>query len=406
MSKLLVGQSGGPTAAINATVAGVIEAALSAGVEPVGAQNGILGLLNEKFISLAEFSDPQKRRALSLTPAAALGSARYKLKHWEEDESDYIKAFDVLKKHGFTAFVLIGGNDSMDTVAKLSGYAEAKGITDIKIVGAPKTIDNDLAGMDHTPGYGSAAKYVATTLTEVRMDCDVYDKPSVTLVEIMGRDAGWLTAAASLACDLPGGGPDLIYLPEVAFDENHFVADIRRIQETQPVVLVALSEGIRDANGCYVGAACQSGAVDTFGHKYLAGAARYLESVVKDKIGCKVRSAELNVMQRCAGHLLSKTDIEESAKLGALAAETALNGAGGIISCIERVSDDPYAVTYTTKAVKDIANKVRHVPREMINDAGNGVTSAFKTYAAPLVEGEIWPEYKNGFPVYCKLYNR
>ena len=294
----------------------------------------------------------------------------------------------------------------MDTVAKLSSYAEAKNIRDVQTVGAPKTIDNDLDGMDHTPGYGSAAKYVATTLTEIRMDCDVYDKPSVTLVEIMGRDAGWLTAAASLACALPGGGPDLVYLPEVAFDEQQFIADIQAIQKKQPVVLVALSEGIRDADGCYAGEACQSGVVDIFGHRYLAGAARYLETLVKNEIGCKVRSAELNVMQRCAGHLVSRTDIEESIKLGALAAETALKGRGGIISCIERQSDAPYTVSYTVKPVADVANLVRPVPREMINDAGNGMTPAFTAYASPLVEGELWPVYEKGFPIYCKLYDR
>lgn len=406
MKKILIGQSGGPTAAINATVAGAVEAALAAGVQPLGAKHGILGLLKEDFISLDAFSDPDKRRALSLTPAAALGSARYKLRHWKEDETDYIKAFDVLKKHDIAAFVLIGGNDSMDTVAKLSAYAEAKNIQNVKIVGAPKTIDNDLDGMDHTPGYGSAAKYVATTLTEIRMDCDVYDKPSVTLVEIMGRDAGWLTAAASLACALPGGGPDLVYLPEVAFDEKQFIADVQAIQKTQPVVLVALSEGIRDANGCYAGESCQSGVVDIFGHRYLAGAARYLETLVKNEIGCKVRSAELNVMQRCAGHLVSRTDIEESIKLGALAAETALKGRGGIISCIERIADKPYTVSYTVKPVADVANLVRPVPREMINAAGNGMTPAFAAYASPLLEGELWPVYENGLPVYCKLYER
>ncbi|MBQ3140348.1 MAG: 6-phosphofructokinase [Clostridia bacterium] len=403
--KFIIGQSGGPTAAINATVAGAISRAVGdENVEAVyGMKNGVFGMLNGEYYELDAFYKSSLRDALSTTPSAALGSARHKLKPFLEDDSEYKIIFENLRRANIGYVMLVGGNDSMDTVDKLSGYAAHHGIDDIKIVGAPKTIDNDLAHIDHTPGYGSAAKYIATTLSEIRADCDVYHNKSVTIVEIMGRDAGWLTAASALACETAVGGPDLIYLPERAFDPEQFIADIRRIQETQPVVLVAVSEGVRTADGKYVAEGYQSGVTDAFGHKYLAGTARCLEDMVKQSIGCKTRSVELNVMQRAAAHLLSATDIKESNRLGWTAADAAIIGQSGVISVLERTCELPYEVEYSVKPVSGVANAVKTVPDEMINDASNGVTEAFMQYARPLIEGELYPQYENGLPKYLKL---
>lgn len=401
----VIGQSGGPTAAINATVAGAISRAV--GDDQVnsvyGMKNGVFGLLNGEYYELDGFYKSALRDALSTTPAAALGSARHKLRPFAEDDSEYRQIFDNLRRADIGYVVLVGGNDSMDTVDKLSAYAAARGIDDVKIVGAPKTIDNDLAGTDHTPGYGSAAKYIAATLNEIRADCDVYHNKSVTVVEIMGRDAGWPTAAAALACETAVGGPDLIYLPERAFDAERFLADVRRIQETQPVVLVAVSEGIRTADGKYVAEGYQSGVTDVFGHRYLSGTARCVADIVKQSIGCKTRAVELNVLQRSAAHLLSATDIRESGRLGWTAADAALTGQTAVISVLERTSDLPYEVVYGVKAVSTVANAVRTIPDEMINADGNGVTEAFLRYARPLIAGEIYPAYENGLPCYLKL---
>lgn len=401
----IIGQSGGPTAAINATVAGAISRAVGdAAVSSVyGMKNGVFGLLKGEYYELDGFYKADLREALSTTPSAALGSARHKLKPYTEDESEYITIFENLRRANAGYVLLVGGNDSMDTVDKLSAYAAYKGIDDIKIVGAPKTIDNDLAHIDHTPGYGSAAKYIAVSLSEIRADCDVYHNKSVTVVEIMGRDAGWLTAASALACRTAVGGPDLIYLPERPFDPEAFVADVRRIQEKQPVVLVAVSEGVCTADGKYVAEGYQSGATDVFGHKYLSGTARCLEDMVKQQIGCKTRSVELNVMQRAAAHLLSETDIKESARLGWTAADAAISGQSAVISVLERTCELPYEVEYSVKPVCDVANAVKTVPDEMINQAGNGVTDKFFTYAMPLIAGERYPRYENGLPTYLKL---
>lgn len=407
MKNLLLAQSGGPTAAINATVAGAFQQGMiSSKVGKVyGSVNGIKGAMEDRFIDLTEvLSSPHNLALLETSPAAALGSCRVKLKNFTEDESQYIQIFNTFKKYDIGYFVYIGGNDSMDTVQKLSAYAKSKGIDDIKIMGAPKTVDNDICETDHTPGFASAAKYIGTTLSEIQRDCNVYDVPAVTLVEIMGRNAGWLTASAVLARKTGCGGPALIYLPEVAFDCDAFIEDIKQKLSEHPAVVVALSEGIKDAQGRYVGESAQSGAVDAFGHKYLAGAAKYLESLVKEKVGCKVRSVELNLMQRCAAHLASASDIYESKLLGAAAVERAVSGMGGEIPIIVRTSNNPYAIRIETRKIELVANKEKLIPREWINDRGNDVTKEMMDYLLPLIEGETTVLFRDGLPQSISLY--
>ena len=402
----VVGQSGGPTAAINATLAGVIRGALSAKKEGridtlYGMRNGIEGFLSEDFVNLTEiFSEEESIRTLELTPAAALGSCRRRLKDYETDAETYEKILSILKKYDIKYFFYIGGNDSMDTVLKLSRYAEANKY-DLKVVGVPKTIDNDLAATDHTPGFGSAAKFVATTMKELLCDVSVYKMKAVTIVEVMGRDAGWLTSAAALPKLSGGRAPDLIYLPESVFNLDTFINDINKAFERHPAVLVAVSEGIRFEDGTYVGASL--GAEDAFGHKILSGAAKALEGVVRQRLGCKVRSIELNLPQRCAAHVASKTDIEESVKIGSAAVYCALSGESGVMMTFVRESGDKYSCRIESADISKIANAVRHVPSEYINDEGNGITDAGLSYLAPLILGEIAPEYECGMPKHVVL---
>ena len=319
----IVGQSGGPTAAINATLAGVIKGALAnSAVKTVyGMRNGIEGMLSERLVDLGDiFADEKKLDMLIHTPAAALGSCRKKLpdpnSQKAEDVALYEKIFDIFKKYDIRYFFYIGGNDSMDTVAKLSVYA-AKKDYEMRIMGVPKTIDNDLVATDHTPGFGSAAKFVSTVITEIVRDCAVYTTKAVTIVEVMGRDTGWLTASAGIGKALGIEAPDLVYLPERSFSMEEFFASLRAVFEKHPNLVVAVSEGIRFADGRYVGEGTQSGSTDVFGHKYLAGTAKALELAVKAEFGCKVRSVELNLPQRCGSHIASKTDLDESVAIGA-----------------------------------------------------------------------------------------
>jgi len=404
----VVGQSGGPTAAINATLAGVIRGVkehIDGGLIGTlyGMRNGIDGFMKERLINLsAYFDSEEKLQLLEHTPAAALGSCRKKLPKLGENDAFYESMIELFKKYNIRYFFYIGGNDSMDTVAKLSAYTKSHSY-EMVILGVPKTIDNDLVGTDHTPGFGSAAKYICATVQEIIRDCAVYTVPAVTIVEIMGRDAGWLTSAAALAGISDGIGPDLIYLPEHPFSTEAFLADIRRIQKTQPAVLVAVSEGIRFADGTYVSAGTASTAKDVFGHTYLAGAARALERIVKEEIGCKVRSVELNLPQRCAAHLSSRTDIEESVMIGKAAVREALAGASGIMMTFRRTADEPYGVTVESEDISGIANSVRAVPREYINEQGNGVTEACLAYLRPLIVGEVRPVYENGVPKHFVL---
>ena len=398
----VVGQSGGPTAAINATLSGVIRGALDAKEQGIinilyGMRNGIEGFLREDLVDLFKvFENVDDLNTLEATPAAALGSCRRKLKSHEEDADTYNKILEILKKHDIRYFFYIGGNDSMDTVLKLSRYAASHDY-ELRVVGVPKTIDNDLMATDHTPGFGSASKFVATTVSEIVRDINVYTMDAVTIVEIMGRDAGWLTASAALAAE-NGEGPDLVYLPERVFDEERFVSDVKAKLEEHPAILVAVSEGVRFANGEYVGAGTQSGAVDVFGHKYLAGTGKVLESIVKNRIGCKVRSVELSLTQRCASHIASLTDINESVTVGKGAVEAAVNGKTGVMMTIERDKGENYTSHVGCADIAGIANAIKTVPDEYINADGNGITEEGIAYLKPLIMGELTLEYVNGIP--------
>ena len=406
----IVGQSGGPTAAINATLAGVVRGALANDNIGTlyGMRNGIEGLLDRRLIDLGKTLDTEEKIAsLERTPAAALGSCRKKLPSVDsEDEGDiavYHKIFEILAEYDIRYFFYIGGNDSMDTAAKMSKFADRCGY-EIRIIGIPKTIDNDLLVTDHTPGYGSAAKYVATTVQEIIRDCAVYTTKAVTIVEIMGRDAGWLTASSAVGSLVNGQAPDLVYLPERAFDLEEFYASIEKAFEKHPNIVVAISEGIRFADGRYICESEQGGAIDVFGHKALSGAGKTLELAVKAKFGCKVRSIELNLPQRCAGHLLSKTDISESVMLGKEAVRVAVEeGVSGEMMIYERTSNEPYICVIGHRKVADIANMVKHVPAEYINDEGNFVTKECCEYILPLIEGEDGPRYVRGIPDYIIL---
>ena len=406
----VVGQSGGPTAAINATLAGVIKGSLES--ECIGTiygmRNGIEGLIDERLVDLGElFSEGEALDALKHTPAAALGSCRKKLPSpdslEEKDVALYERIFSVFERYNVRYFFYIGGNDSMDTVDKLSRYADVKGI-DMRIMGVPKTIDNDLAGTDHSPGYGSAAKYVATTVTEIVRDCAVYTTKAVTIVEIMGRDAGWLTASAGVGHFLGIDAPDLIYLPERNFSLDAFFASLEKAFEKHPNVVVAVSEGIRFADGRYVGEGTQTGVTDVFGHRYLAGTAKMLEQEVKAKFGCKVRSIELNLPQRCAAHLASATDIDESVAIGKRAVELAsLCDVSNAMAVFERAEGDVYSCEITYRNVSEIANREKLVPDGYINDEGNYITKECFEYILPLIVGEASPKYENGLPKYIVI---
>ena len=349
-------------------------------------------------------SNTQDQELLSQTPAAALGSCRVKLKDPAKDPSDYEKIISVFRKHEIHYFIYIGGNDSMDTVDKLSAYVRAHGIEDIQVVGAPKTIDNDLMGTDHCPGFGSAAKYIATTFSELERDCHVYNVKAVTIVEVMGRNAGWLTAASALSRLNGGEGPALIYLCETAFDTEQFLKDVQEQLKVRDSVLVAVSEGVKDAQGRYLSEQTQSGAVDNFGHSYIAGAAGILEQLIRDRIGCKVRSIELNLMQRSAAHIASATDIRESQMLGRKACQCALDGKSGRMASIRRISDEPYRIELTDVPVSDSANAEKTVPREWINPKGNDVMPELIAYLKPLIQGESQVIYQNGIPCHIRLY--
>lgn len=403
MKNILVAQSGGPTAAINATLAGVITCAYSSGQvgRILGSCNGIQGVLEENFIDLREkVQSAQDMDLLCQTPAAALGSCRLKLK----ESGQFEQIINVLRKNEINCFIYIGGNDSMDTVDQLSAYCAKNHIEDISIMGAPKTIDNDLMGTDHCPGFGSAAKYIAATFSELERDCHVYTMKAVTIVEVMGRNAGWLTAASALSRLGGGKGPNLIYLCETDFDNDRFIEDVKQELENCDSVVVAISEGIKDKEGRYVSEQVQTSAVDNFGHSYIAGSAKVLENLVRDKIGCKVRSIELNLMQRCAAHIASATDIQESKMLGIKACQAALEGETGKMAVVIRKSSTPYTVTYETVPVCNVANEEKKVPADYITPDGHDVTDKMIEYLRPLIQGENQVLYENGIPKHLVLY--
>ncbi|MBR3878782.1 MAG: 6-phosphofructokinase [Clostridia bacterium] len=405
----IVGQSGGPTAAINATLAGVIWGAMhSENIGRVyGMKNGIDGLLADTVIELdGYFPDEDAYEVLKRTPAAALGSCRKKLP--TEGDAKYKQTFEKIieqfKKYDIKYFFYIGGNDSMDTVAKLSKYTKECGY-EVRIIGVPKTIDNDLLGTDHTPGFGSAAKYISVTMQEILRDTAVYTVKAVTIVEIMGRDAGWLTASSEVGRLVGLPSPDLVYLPERAFDMDEFFQDLKKLLSEKPNIVVAVSEGLQFADGRFVGESTQGGAVDAFGHKYLAGTAKALELAVKDKLGVKVRSIELNLPQRCAAHIASKCDIEESFSVGKAAITAAEQGVSREMMVILRDNNEgePYSSVYGHMDIDLIANRTKFVPKHYINERGNHVTDECLRYILPLIEGESYPEYKNGLPVFFEF---
>ena len=407
MKNILVAQSGGPTAAINATLAGVIrEARKRSEIDRIyGAFHGVAGILEDEIVELDQtFASEKALELLEKTPAAALGSCRLKLKASDENADQYGKIIEIFRKYEIHYFVYIGGNDSMDTVLQLSKYCAENGIDDICVVGAPKTIDNDLCGIDHCPGFGSAAKYIASVCVELEREIDVYDVPNVIIIEMMGRHAGWLTAAAALAQEQSRDVPYLIYLEEIVFDTKKFIRDIRAALESSNRVIVAVSEGIHDVDGHFICEACDPNQeTDAFGHKQLAGTGRVLARLVKDEIGCKVRAIEPNLMQRCAAHILSRTDIEESKKLGQLAVSLCVEHRPGMMASLTRVSDEPYEVRYTAVPIEEVANKEKKVPLEWIAESGNGVTEKMISYLRPLVQGELLCEYENGIPKFLVI---
>lgn len=399
---VIVGQSGGPTAAINSSLAGVYRTARDRGAGKVyGMLHGIQGLLQERYIDLSEYiTSDLDTELLKRTPAAFLGSCRYKLPEIHEDRAVYDKIFEILEKLNIEAFIYIGGNDSMDTIKKLSDYAIVTGFP-TRFVGCPKTIDNDLALTDHTPGYGSAAKYIGTSVKEIiRASFSLeYSKGLVSIVEIMGRNAGWLTGAAALAQGEDCTGPDLIYLPELPFDVEKFGEKVRDLLAKKSSVVVAVSEGIRLADGRYV---CELGQsidfVDAFGHKQLSGTANYLASYIAGEIGCKTRAIELSTLQRAASHCSSRVDILEAYQVGGAAVKAADEGDSGKMVVLQRLSDDPYQASTEVKDVHKIANDEKLVPRSWVNEEGDYVTEDFISYVRPLIQGDVSPVVVDGIP--------
>lgn len=399
----VVGQSGGPTAVINASLYGTVYEALNREDEigtVYGMINGIEGFLNNQVMDMAPLEESKELELIRTTPGSYLGSCRYKL---PEDLNDpvYPQLFARFEAYNIGYFFYIGGNDSMDTVSKLSRYAE-KISSNIRVIGIPKTIDNDLVETDHTPGFGSAAKYVASTVREIAVDASVYDnKKSVTIVEIMGRHAGWLTAASALARKFEHDNPVLIYLPETDFDQDAFIEKVRTSLETTPNLVVCISEGIHDNTSTFICEYSNDVGTDTFGHKMLTGSGKYLENLVKERLGVKVRSVELNVCQRCSSSMLSKTDQKEAIASGAYGVKAALNGASGKMVAFERLDRDDYQIDYVLKDVNVICNQEKCVPVTWITADGSDVTEDFIRYARPLIQGEVTVPTEDGVPKFA-----
>lgn len=401
---VIVGQSGGPTCVINSSLAGVYKTAKDLGIEKVyGMLHGIKGFMENEYIDLDEkLPHNIDIDLLKRTPASYLGSCRYKLPEICADRSVYEKIFAKLKELEIEYFFYIGGNDSMDTIKKLSDYAKEIN-SEIRFVGVPKTIDNDLAITDHTPGFGSAAKYIATTLKELVCDCRIYDCPAVTIVEIMGRNAGWLTAAAGLVRGEDCEGVDLIFLPEKVFDVNFFMKRVKEVVAEKKYCVVALSEGVRITDGRFVcELSADDAAVDAFGHKMMSGSAKYLETLVKNEMGIKARAIEISTLQRCASHFASLTDIEEAFDCGAAAVRAAvIDNETGRVVCMNRISEVPYKITYDLADVHNIANVEKTVPLEWITF--DYVTEEAVSYIRPLIQGELNPIINDGLPRQIKL---
>ena len=404
---IIVGQSGGPTAVINSSLAGVYSNAIERGFDKVyGMLHGIQGLLDEQYIDLStQIHSSLDIELLKRTPSAFLGSCRYKLPEIHENKEIYEKIFDILNKLEIEAFIYIGGNDSMDTIKKLSDYAILTG-HDQKFLGVPKTIDNDLALTDHTPGFGSAAKYIGAATKEVIRDAMglAYKKKQITILEIMGRNAGWLTGATALAKAEDCEGPDLIYLPEVIFDMDHFTEKVEELLEKKDSIIIAVSEGIRIADGRFV---CEIGSsddyVDAFGHKQMGGTAAYLAGYLGQKFSCKTRAVELSTLQRSASHMASRVDIDEAFMVGGAAVKAADEGDTGKMVVIDRLSDDPYMSSTGIYDVHRIANEEKLVPRDWMTKDATNVTKEFVDYIRPLIQGDYQPIMVNGLPRHLVL---
>ncbi|HOO22803.1 MAG TPA: 6-phosphofructokinase [Clostridia bacterium] len=400
------GQSGGPTSVINASAAGVFTEALKQNniTAVYGAANGIKGILDENLYLINE-EDAKELELLKYTPSSALGSVRYKLKPVEEDETDYKRILEVFKKYNIRYFFYNGGNDSMDTCNKVSKYLLKSGY-ECNIIGVPKTIDNDLYGTDHCPGYGSAAKYIATTMMELFLDATVYDKGQITIVEIMGRNAGWLTAASALA-SYKGLGPDLVYLPELPFDIDKFLVDVKKVADANKgKCIVALSEGIKTKEGLYVAEAVANDSIaqkDSFGHVQLGGVAATLANLVKEKIGGKVRAIEFSLMQRCGAHLASKTDVEEAFNAGSYAVKYACEGMTDKMVVFKRAEGKDYSINYELMNIELAANTEKKVPFEWIKADNTGLTQEFIDYVLPLIQGDCKAPLEDGLPRFARL---
>lgn len=397
----IIGQSGGPTAVINSSVLGIVEESLKGNIFTTvyGAINGITGILEEEMIDFSQYSS-EELQLLKTTPSAILGSVRKKLPDNLQDEV-FKKIEEVFIKYDIRCFFYIGGNDSMDTCLKLSKFFKTSK-HQCCVIGIPKTIDNDMLEIDHTPGYASAAKFIYTTLSEIYEDINCYKKGRVTIVEIMGRDSGWLTCAAKLA-SYQGKGPDLIYVPEGRFDVNKFLSDVSNIYSKKQKVLVAVSEGIRDVNGDYLLQSGINNQADHFGHVQLGGIGSVLSGIVNKELGLQVRSIELNILQRCASHLLSKTDVDEAYNCGAYGVKLYQEGLTGQMVSMRRKDQKEYEIEYYPVDLQKIANYVKEVPTEYINESGNNITDEFLEYLLPLVQGEMTLPFENGFPKYFKL---
>lgn len=401
----IVGQSGGPTAVINASLAGVIESTFNREINTIyGMQNGIRGFLEERIFDLnGIFNNSLQIELLKRTPSSYLGSCRYKLPCVEQDEEIYEEIFSILNKYNIGYFFYIGGNDSMDTICKLSDYGKNIN-SDIRFIGIPKTIDNDLMLTDHTPGYGSAAKYIGTVMRELTRDATVYGTPYVTIVEIMGRNAGWLTAASSLAKSDDCEGVDMICLPEIPFNLDKFITKVENMQKGKKSTLIAVSEGIKLQDGRYV---CELSDdmrfTDAFGHKSLTGTARYLSNFVAKTLGIKTRPIEFSTLQRCASHLTSRTDITESYQVGGAGVKRAVEGGTGEMIALKRLSNDPYQCTTEYVDINKVANYEKKVPLEWINDSYTDMTKEFHQYARPLIQAELTPIFINGLPRHIYL---
>jgi len=400
----IIGQSGGPTSVINASAYGAIRAALDSGVitRVLGAAHGIKGVLDDVLYDMSQ-EDPAELERLKYTPSSALGSCRYKLADPDKDDTDYKRILEIFKKYDVRYFFYNGGNDSMDTCNKISKYMMKVGY-ECRIMGIPKTIDNDLYGTDHCPGYGSAAKYIATSCMEIFHDARVYDTGQITILEIMGRHAGWLCAASALAVHM-GAGPDLIYLPELPFDLDRFIEDVTNVYRKNGKCIVAVSEGIQDKDGKFISeyGSNLASSKDSFGHAQLGGLAATLASIVKEKTGAKVRGIEFSLLQRCAAHVASATDIEEAVMAGRVAVEQAIAGVTDKMVAFERVSQDPYKCEPKLIGLTEVANVEKKVPREWINEEGNGILLPFIEYALPLIQGETKLDKEQGLPRFAKL---